>query len=71
MICSCGWRCRTLQRLKHRLLIRAFFSLCWINGHKWGPDEEVHCGPVDFEESEDTKLGSFRQCQQCYKTEQV
>lgn len=68
-ICHCGWRSRLFRP---SLNIRIRRAICLILTHQWdgaGYEQEVHVGRVGFEESEETCIGRFRQCQRCYKCE--
>lgn len=68
-ICSCGWKPRWLKRMLRRPVWESF--MCFVFGHEWDETIEVHSGPIDFEESEDTLLDTFKQCEKCYKVENI
>lgn len=58
------------RKLDHDLRWRR--RLCRIvtfGRHLWGEPWRVDVGPVNFEESDETLLGWFRQCRLCYATE--
>lgn len=57
------------RRINRRSQLRGL--LCIVPGHSWGETEESHVGPVGFDESEDTLLGRYRQCERCWKCEDV
>lgn len=66
-MCSCGWKCRMFRRVARRTQLRSVLLLCWLRGHRWGENNETHTGPVGFKESEDTLIGTTRQCERCWK----
>lgn len=66
MYCSCGWQCRFVRRHKRATHLRAITKLCWLRHHDWSDPDEVHAGPVGFEESADSLLCTTRQCSRCY-----
>lgn len=70
-ICSCGWHARFLRRVQWTTRWRKVTRLCWLRGHVWGERNEMHTGPVGFEESEDTFMGANHQCDRCYEIEDV
>lgn len=62
--CRCGWKAKFLRKSQRARLEELW---CGLRGHDFGPPINVHAGPIGFEESEDTVLGSFRQCERCHK----
>ncbi len=64
-ICGCGWTARFL-RPGWRDRLRE--SVC---DHEWGERQEKHAGPVGFDESLDTVIGTFRQCEKCARCEDI
>lgn len=65
-ICSCGWKARFIRKIEWTTRWRMVTQLCWLRGHDWDDWDEVHAGPVGFEESPETLLGVSRQCERCY-----
>jgi hypothetical protein len=70
-ICSCGWKCSMFRRSDRRQKVRALVGLCWLRGHAWEADGPVHVGPVGFDESEETRIATMRQCARCYRCETI
>lgn len=46
-------------------------SGCYFKGHTWGDYWNAHTGVVNFVESEETYLGTMRQCKLCSHCEDV
>lgn len=69
-ICKCGWKPRWFKRSWHHRWDK-LKNGCYFRGHSWGEHWNAHTGPVNFVESEDTYLGTSRQCVRCYHCEDV
>jgi hypothetical protein len=61
-----GMKADLAHRLRWR---RRFCRIVTLGRHLWGEPWRVDAGPVNFEESDETLLGWFRQCRLCYETE--
>lgn len=64
--CSCGYEAWFSRKIKLKTRWRKLYKLCWLRGHDLGELEGVHCGPVGFEESEDTLVWQYRRCDRCW-----
>lgn len=70
-LCPCGWRDR-IMRKSHRVRLRE--AVCFLDprGHRWGGPEDWSIGPLDHEVGvDDDAHGQYRQCDRCYKVEDL